>query len=112
MRHDDFEIFMTSEHGDDWCGTAMPTKDKIFATVLDVWRDLNAETASENAESELGSLKILSEMDGKNRLAYRGYLAEAGVEFTPKQVDFLCDAIRYAFDAFEDEMDQRQEDEL
>lgn len=104
MTHDEFDIHMTSEYGDDWVGQAFRDKDTIFATCTDIWMDLSGENdvdSAEEIEDSLQSLAYLATMRPEEQLSYRTCLAEQGIEYTPMQVEMICVAIKFAFEAFD-----------
>jgi len=104
LGHKTFDIHMTNEHGDDWVEQTPMDKDTIFDTVMDIWMDLSGENdldTTEGIEESLTSLEYLSNMEPNEQLSYRTCLAEQGIEYTPLQVNLLCKAIKFAFEAFD-----------
>lgn len=105
MTHDEFDIHMINEYGDDWGDQTPKDKDTIFDTVMDIWMDLSGDNdldSEEDIQDSLASLDYLSNMKKAEQLSYRTCLAEQGIEYTPMQVEMLCGAIKYAFEVFEE----------
>lgn len=105
MTRDDFDIALTDCFSDDWVDQKPSDKDKLFTTVMEVWLLLELTEPNEECEEALANFYQISQMDEKMRLRYRTMLAEAGVEYTPDQVEMLGYAIEYAFEAFDEHME-------
>lgn len=99
MIRDEYDIHMTNNFGDDWLDQTAADKDKLWQTTLETWNDI---AKNENAEG-LMSLAILGGMEPAERLLYRTALAEEGQEFTPLQVDLLCQSINYTFSLYDEQ---------
>ncbi len=101
MTHNEFDEHMTIWFEDTWVELPLADQSKIFGTVCDIWRDL--AIGDDADEESLVSLFCLTSLTEKQKVDYRTYLSEAGAEYTPLQVDMLCEAVRYAFEVYDSE---------
>lgn len=78
---------------EDW--TSFDKKMDLYTMALEVYHSLKSEEGGLTED-----MMMLTMMDEEARLNYRMALAEQGKEFTPMQVDYLCESIRLALTSY------------